>query len=139
MFRFYLYTGYPLHLYSGWHSVFYNNFLFTHVYSTFCKVGSNNHGQHFRSKSNSNSNSKQQCLHPVIFTKPLIRNITGVITSINRIRRKLTLLTPMSKEVSGRLETRFRLILPKYVKIPVLATTTVAEPLTTLVPIKQIF
>ncbi len=73
------------------------------------------------------------------FVKPFIRKTIGTITHIKRIRRKLTELTPRSKLVGSRWPERALAMFPKYVLSPVARTTAVAEPLTTFVPMKQIF
>src|SRR5665213_607447 len=69
--------------------------------------------------------------------RPLMRKTNGVITIRKRTSIQLTLLMPLSKLVSGRAPTISRATAPKNVASPVAATTAVAVPLTTLVPMKQ--
>ena len=71
------------------------------------------------------------------FEMPLMRKTSGVITIRKRTSIQLTLLMPRSKLVSGRAPTMSFATAPKKVASPVAATTAVAVPLTTLVPMKQ--
>ena len=69
---------------------------------------------------------------------PLIRKTKGIITSINRMSRKLTLLIPLSKAVAARCPAILRAMVPRYVLFPVAITIPTPEPLTTLEPMKLI-
>ena len=81
------------------------------------------------------ANSSASSQSPLV--RPLIRNTSGTITSMKRMRSQLTLLTPTSKAVVGRRPSSPRAIEPVAVRPPVFTTTDVAVPLTTLVPMKQ--
>ena len=61
----------------------------------------------------------------------------GIITSMKRINRKLTLLIPLSKAVAARWPAILLAMVPKYVLFPVSNTIPVADPLTTFEPMKQ--
>ena len=76
----------------------------------------------------------QSCL-----VKPLIRKTSGTITAINWIISQVKRLRPRSKLVSTRSPVMELAMLPKYVWTPVVTTTAVAVPLSTLVPMKQMF
>ena len=70
---------------------------------------------------------------------PFTRKANGIMMSMNRISRKLTLLIPLSKAVAARCPAMLRAMVPKYVLLPVANTIPVADPLTTLDPMKQMF
>ncbi len=63
----------------------------------------------------------------------------GVMTKMNLIMSQVNRLTPLSKLVCTSWVTIALAIPPRYVFGPVAVTTPCAEPLSTLVPRKQVF
>ena len=72
------------------------------------------------------------------FVIPLIKNTSGTITSIKRIRTQETALTPLVKLVSTASPAIADAIEPNRVRSPVETTTAAALPEITLLPIKAI-
>ena len=70
---------------------------------------------------------------------PLMKSTTGAMTSMKRISTQLTLLTPRSKAVMARVPMIDLASEPNQVLFPVATTTADAWPLTTLVPMRQMF
>ena len=71
------------------------------------------------------------------FVMPTMTNVRLTITIMNRIISQVKDLIPVSKLVSSRLANIFCDSAPKNVWAPVVRTTARAEPLRTLVPMKQ--
>ncbi len=82
-------------------------------------------------------NSRASAQLPLV--KPTIRNVTETISTMNRIISQVKPLTPLSKLDASRRAMSFWAIEPKWVLAPVLSTRPRAEPLSTLVPMKQAF
>ena len=72
------------------------------------------------------------------FVIPLIKNTSGTMTSINRIRTHETAFTPLVKLVSTASPAIADAMEPNKVRSPVQTTTAVALPEITLLPIKAI-
>ena len=71
--------------------------------------------------------------------RPLMKNTTGTITSMKRIRTQETAFTPFVKLVSTASPATDTAMEPKRVSSPTATTTAVALPLMTLLPIKAMF
>ncbi len=76
----------------------------------------------------------QSCL-----VKPLMKKTRGTMTAMKRIISQVKLLMPRSKLVGAAWPTMALDMLPRKVRRPVTTITPWAEPLSTLVPRKQMF
>src|SRR5665213_47065 len=85
------------------------------------------------------SANRKVSLPQLCLVNPLIKNTIGDITAMKQIISQVNLFTPLSNAVSGCWSERLLAIFPKYVCAPVVTTTAVAAPLSTLVPRKQRF
>ena len=81
------------------------------------------------------ANSSASVQLPLV--RPTIAKVSATITTMKRIMSQVKARTPLSKLVGARLARSFSARAPKYVRLPVVSTTARADPLSTLLPMKQ--
>ncbi len=83
--------------------------------------------------------AKSSASTQLCFVRPMMRNTSATITSMNRIMSHVNPAMPRSKLVCVRWPASLRVMAPKYVRAPVFTTTPRALPESTLLPWKQAF